>query len=116
MNGDEWAAQHFTTQAPLVARNLVMCSQHNPWLREKLVAAMAGEGPLMNVMMFASLGAAVFSYVVPPIIYYLNPPFLPERGVEMMRMRYAMPERHQGDEDAAVPEAPLAAPPAAAAA
>jgi len=52
-------------QAPLVARNLVMCSQHNPWLREKLVSAMAGEGPLMNVMMFASLGAAVFSYVVP---------------------------------------------------
>jgi len=118
MNGDEWAAQHFTMQAPVVARNLVMCSQHNPWLREKLIAAMAGEGPLMNVMMFASLGAAVFSYVIPPIIYYLNPPFLPERGVEMMRLRYGMPERQprEGDEGAAAAEAAVAAPPVAAAA
>ena len=111
MHGDEWAAQHFTIQAPVVARNLVMCSQHNPWLREKLIAAMAGEGPFMNAMMLASLGAAVFSYVIPPIVYYLNPPFLPERGVEMMRMRYGMPDRQprEGDEVAASPEAPLAA-------
>lgn len=107
MNGDEWGAQHFGHQAPRVARNLVVCSEHNPWLRTKLIAAMAGEGPLMNLMVFASLGASIFAYVVPPIIYYLNPPIppgKPARAVEMVRERYRIPE-----EPDARPEAPAAA-------
>lgn len=107
MAGDEWAAQHLTTQAPIVARNLVTCAQHNPWLHAQLLRAVTGEGLLMNVMVFMSLGAAVFSYVVPPIIYYLNPTFLPEHGVELIREKYQIPERLE--EPGAPPEAPTAA-------
>lgn len=92
MNGDEWGAQHFSTQAPAVSRNLVKCAEHNPWVREKLIALMAGEGALMNVMVFASLGAACFAYVVPPVVYYLNPRVIPESARIMVRARYAIPD------------------------
>lgn len=111
MAGDQWGAQHFEAQAPIVARNLVMCAQHNPWLHQKLVAAVTGEGLLMNVMVFASLGAALFSYVVPPIIYYLNPPFVPEAGAEMLREKYRIPAPSLEDPFAApaAPEFPQAA-------
>ena len=93
MNGDEWGSQHFTNQAPIVARNLVMCAQHNPWLHEKLLALMSGESAMMNVMVFMALGSAMFAYIVPPIVYYFNPPFMPERGRELIREKYAIPER-----------------------
>lgn len=106
MAGDEWAAQHFALQAPIVARNLVTCAQHNPWLHQKLLQAVTGEGLLMNVMVFMSLGAAIFSYVVPPIVYYLNPPFLPEQGVEIIRAKYLIPEREQFEEPVAAAPAP----------
>lgn len=89
--GDEWAAMHFTNQAPNVARNLVTCAEHNPWLREKLVTLMVGEGPLVNVMLFASLGVSIFSYAVPPIVWYFNPGIIPESARMAVRMQYQMP-------------------------
>lgn len=111
MQGDDWGTQHFSTQAPIVARNLVNCAQHNPWLREKLIAAMVGEGPLMNVLAFASLGVAVFGYVVPPIVYYLNPPLIPQTGVEMIRLKYLIPDPAERQPDGQVQaEAPEPAP------
>jgi len=102
MQGDEWGVQHFQNQAPRLARNMVACAEANPWFREKLVAAMTGGDVLPQVMMFASLGAAAFAYVVPPIVYYLNPGFLPPRAVGMVREKFAIPEPTvvaMGDQD-----------------
>jgi len=115
MAGDEWAMQHFQTQAPIVARNLVFCAQTNPWLHDKLTAAMTGENVLVNAMAFIALGGALFGYLMPPIIYYLNPPFLPKGGVELLRAKYQIPEKVHEPPDG-FPEPAFPPPPAAAAA
>jgi hypothetical protein len=91
--GDEWGAQHFTTQAPLLARNIVAISEHNPWLRAKLEQMAAGESVLANAMLIMVLGKSLIEYALPPIIYYANPPFIspkarallnvPERGPQL---------------------------------
>ena len=108
MREDAWGVQHFQQQAPRLARNMVACAEGNEWFRAKLIAAMAGEGVLVNVMMFASLGAAAFAYVIPPIVHYLNPPFIPDRAGELIRARYNIPDPPL-EYTGAVPEPPTPA-------
>lgn len=90
-NGDEWGVTHVTTEGPKLARNMVKCAEHDPWLREKLIALAAGEGAMQRVMLYGYLGASVFSYTVPMIVRYVNPP-LPERFDGLVREHYRIPD------------------------
>lgn len=72
--GDEWAAEHFTKSGPYLARNLILASEHNPWLRRKLEEAATGEDAMMMVVSLVGVGGALFAYVVPPVIYWFNLP------------------------------------------
>lgn len=91
MRGDVWGAQHFERQAPVLARNLVVCAEHNPALRAKLVALMVGEGPLVNVLLYGHLAAAALAYLIPPIVHYLNPPVFPAAKA-IVRERFHIPD------------------------
>jgi hypothetical protein len=110
--GDEWPAEHFTASGPYLARNLVMASEHNPWLRKKLEEAATGQDAMMKVVSLVGVGGALFSYSIPPIIYWLNLP-VPAKTREM----FGIPPRreHQPAPNAATspqqpaPEVPLAA-------
>lgn len=88
MMGDEWAAQHFTMHGPVLARNLVRASEHNPWLRAKLEEAATGEEAMMKVISLAGVGVSCAVYIVPPVIYWLNLP-VPERT----RAMFGIPAR-----------------------
>jgi len=107
MNGDVWAANHFTKEAPVLARNLVKAAEHNAWLRGKLEAALIGDGLLVNLIMAFGVGGALLAYAVPPLIYYVNPSFVSDSTREM----FGVPkrERKEGPDDAAakVPAAPV---------
>jgi len=72
--GDEWAAQHFTTSGPYLARNLIVASEHNPWLRRKLEEAATGQDAMMIMVSMVGVGGALFAYAVPPIIWWFNLP------------------------------------------
>jgi hypothetical protein len=104
MMGDEWAANHFTVQAPHVARNLVVASTHNPWLRAKLetMAAEGSELAMMKVITMLGVAGALVGYAVPPMIWWLNLP-VPPKAREM----FGIPDRR---EHATPPAAPTAAP------
>lgn len=83
MVGDDWATEHFMTQGPQLARRLTVAAEHNPWLRAKLEAMLAGEDVFMKFMTTMSLGGAVVAYVFPPLVYFTNPRFVPEQAREM---------------------------------
>lgn len=83
--GDEWAANHFTEQGPRLARNLIVASQHNPWLRRKLEAAQSGEEFALRVMTMGGLAFAVFGYLAPPIVWWANIPVSP-KGRELLHI------------------------------
>jgi hypothetical protein len=89
--GDEWAAEHFTRSGPYLARNLIMASEHNPWLRRKLEEAATGEDAMMMVVSLVGVGGALFAYVIPPIIYWFNLP-APPKTREMFGIP---PRKHQ---------------------
>lgn len=103
--GDAWAADHFTRQGPVLARNLVLAAEHNPWLRKQLeTTATAGTLPMQMVTMLG-VGGAFVMYLVPPIVYWLNLP-VPEKGREM----FGIPPRRDIEPTAPPPHAsPLAA-------
>jgi len=82
MFGDEWAANHFTVQAPVLARNLVVASEHNPWLRRKLEELSTGGELAMKVITLLGVGGALFGYAIPPIIWWFNLP-VPDKAREM---------------------------------
>lgn len=105
MIGDEWAANHFTTQAPLLARNLVLASEHNPWLRRKLEAAATGQDTAMAALAMLGLAGAAFAYAVPPIVWWLNLP-VPDRARVMFNIP---PAREKPTSDAPGPESTPAA-------
>lgn len=86
--GDEWAAQHFTTWGPALARNLVTASETNPWLRRKLENAANGGDMMMQFVSLIGVGGAVVMYALPPLVYWLNVP-IPDKGREMLQI----PER-----------------------
>lgn len=109
--GDEWPAEHFTNSGPYLARNLVMASEHNPWLRKKLEEAATGQDAMMKVVSLVGVGGALFAYAIPPVIYWLNLP-VPGKTREM----FGIPPRreHQPAPNATGPyrppaEAPIAA-------
>jgi hypothetical protein len=95
MAGDEWAANHFTTQGPLLARNLVAAAEHNPWLRRKLEAAMEGGDLAMQLVVMLGLSGSLLGYAAPPLIYWFNIP-VPDRARELFsiprRRGHAEPE------------------------
>lgn len=72
--GDEWAAEHFTKSGPYLARNLILASEHNPWLRRKLEEAATGQDAMMMVVSLVGVGGALFAYVIPPVVYWFNLP------------------------------------------
>lgn len=119
MVGDEWSAEHFTRAGPYLARNLILASEHNPWLRRKLEEAATGEDAMMLVVSLVGVGGAVISYTLPPIVYWLNLPVS-----DRVRVMFGIPDRknppRQPDyaatngapADAGSPFAPPAEPPA----
>jgi hypothetical protein len=108
--GDEWAAEHFTTQGPYLAGNLVRASQYNPWLRRKLESAASGGDMMMQLVAIVGVAGAVGLYIVPPFVYWLNLP-LPDKGREMFGIPPDPRRAH-----APAPPAPAAPAPAPAAA
>lgn len=86
MAGDQWAADHFTREAPVLARNLVAASEHNPWLRRKLEGLVLGEDLLVKLLTLLPVAGALVAYSIPPIIYYFDPPFIPREARQMMRV------------------------------
>lgn len=99
MQGDMWAADHFTKEAPTLARNLTAAAEHNPWLRAKLEAFMSGDAFLMRIMTLFPVGAALISYALPPIIYYFDPGFIPAAAREMFRVPDRDELRHTDDQE-----------------
>lgn len=81
--GDEWAAEHFVSTAPAVSRNLVIASQHNPWLRRKLEEAATGEDAAMAALSLVPLAGAGIMYLLPPLIYFFDLP-VSERARKML--------------------------------
>lgn len=81
--GDEWSANHFTNAGPYLARNLVLASETNPWLRRKLENAASGGDMMMQLMSLVGVGGAVVMYVVPPLVWWFNLP-IPEEGRAML--------------------------------
>jgi hypothetical protein len=88
--GDEWAANHFTNQGPALARNLVVASEHNPWLRKKLESAASGGDTMMQVVTMFGVGGALVGYAIPPIVYWANLP-VPDKAREM----FGIPPRRE---------------------
>lgn len=88
--GDEWAAEHFTTTGPYLARNLILASEHNPWLRRKLEESATGQDAMMKLVSLVGVGGALVSYTVPVIIYWANLP-VPERT----RIMFGIPPRKE---------------------
>jgi hypothetical protein len=101
MAGDEWGAHHFDMAGPALARNLVVASQHNPWLRKKLEAASTGGDAAIQLMSMAALGGAIIMYVGPPVVHWFNLP-VPDKAREM----FGIPDRRPAED---APRSPLAA-------
>lgn len=91
--GDEWAVEHFYREGPNLARNLVLASEHNPWLRKKLENAATGGDLMMKILSMIGIAGAGVAYALPPLIYYLNlPAFDPAR--KMFNVPYRKPPVH----------------------
>lgn len=100
MAGDEWAADHFTRNGPYLARNLIVASEHNPWLRHKLEEMAAGEAAMMTAISLVPVMGGLMLYLVPPIVYWFNLP-VPDSA----RQRFGIPDRkEQPPTYAATPE------------
>lgn len=87
--GDQWAVQHFYKEAPVLARNLTVAAEHNPWLRAKLEAVLTGGTILTTLLTLVPVAGALVAYSIPPVIYYLDPGFIPPGAREMFKV----PER-----------------------
>jgi hypothetical protein len=104
--GDEWAAEHFTASGPYLARNLILASEHNPWLRKRLEEAATGQDAMMKVVSLVGVGGACFAYAIPPIIYWFNLP-APKKTRDM----FGIPERRIREPEYAADHTPPPAPP-----
>lgn len=104
--GDVWLANHFRINGPRLARNFVVASEHNPWLRRQLETMASGGAPAMAVMTMIGLAGGIAAYAAPPLIYIFNLP-----APEMARVMFDIPERRNGT---APPPAEAAAAPQAA--
>jgi hypothetical protein len=90
MRNDQWGADHFTATAPYLARNLIVASEYNPWLRAKLEEAAVGQDAMMRIVGLVPVAGALFLYVVPPIVYWFNLPV-----AEATRARFGIPPRRE---------------------
>ena len=107
--GDQWAADHFTNQGPLLARNLVAAAEHNQWLRKKLESYASGGDMMMNVLAMVGVGGALVGYAVPPVVYWLNLP-VPDKAREMFGIPPRRePQPDQPDHASGAPAQPFAA-------
>ncbi len=97
--GDLYLANHFSVWGPRLARNLVVTSEHNPWLRRQLEQMASGGQVSMTVITMIGLAGAVLCYTAPPIIYLFNLP-----APDMARAMFSIPERRNGS----IPPAPAA--------
>jgi hypothetical protein len=88
--GDEWGVGHFTNHGPILARNLVLAGEKNPWLRRKLEEFATGQDATLAMMSLVPVGGALIGYALPPVIYYLNLP-APERT----RLMFGIPPRRE---------------------
>ncbi|HEX6461131.1 MAG TPA: hypothetical protein VF032_19600 [Thermoleophilaceae bacterium] len=100
MFGEEWAANHFTAQGPYLARNLILASEHNPWLRAKLEEWATGEAAAMKLMSLVGVTGALIGYAVPPIVYFANLP-VPDKAREM----FNIPDRREEHAESTPPPA-----------
>lgn len=99
--GDEWAANHFTTSGPYLARNLVLASEHNDWLRKKLEDAATGQDAAMKVLALVPVAGALFAYAIPPVVYWFNLPVPPKT-----REMFGIPPRKEKPPEYASPADP----------
>jgi hypothetical protein len=90
MVGDQWAADHFTQTGPYLARNLILASEHNPWLRRKLEEMATGGDAMMTVISLVPVIGGLMLYFVPPVIYWFNLP-VPDQT----RQRFGIPPRKE---------------------
>ena len=104
MVGDSWSADHFTTQGPILSRQLVSSAQHNPWLRRKLEAFSSGDELAVRLMTLSTVAVAAAGYLVPPLIWWLNIP-VPDGT----RQLFAIPPRRRGADAATNHGPPVAA-------
>lgn len=104
--GDEWAAMHFVTWGPQLARNLTRAAEHNEWLRKRLERAAGGGDLMLQMVTILGVAGSFGMYLLPPMVYWLNLP-VPEKAREMMNIPDRRPDAP------AAPAAPPAAPPAA---
>lgn len=95
MRGEQWAANHFTKEGPVLARNLTAASEHNPWLRSKLESALTGEDIFVKLLTLIPVASALIAYAIPPVIYYLDPPFFPAAARDM----FGVPDRKALDDE-----------------
>jgi hypothetical protein len=115
--GDEWAAQHFQSAGPYLARSLVAASEHNPWLRRKLEEAATGEAAMMMMISLVGVAGALVTYLVPPVVYWFNLPVS-----QRTRDLFGLPPRKEpappyatsenGGQPAPAPDAPPVSAPA----
>ena len=104
--GDEWAAMHFVTWGPQLARNLTRAAEHNEWLRKRLERAAGGGDLMLQMVTILGVAGSFGMYLIPPMVYWLNLP-VPDKAREMMNIPDRRPDAP------AAPAAPPAAPPAA---
>jgi hypothetical protein len=69
---DEWIMAHFMVRGPELARALCNASEHNPWLRKKLIEISTGGAAAMQLQAFVMLAIASASYAIPPAAYLLG--------------------------------------------
>jgi hypothetical protein len=86
---DEWLPDHFNMSAPALSRQIILASEHNPWLRRRIEEAATGQDAMWAVISLVGVGTALFGYMVPPLVYIFNPSFVPPSA----RQRWGMPER-----------------------
>jgi hypothetical protein len=84
MLGDEWMADHFTTQGRQLANRIAITSERNPVLRGWCERAMEGEG--IAVLFIASL-----MYAAPPLMHFGIIPGGAMIGVPVLRKTAAGP-------------------------
>lgn len=109
--GDLWAAEHFTKQGPMFARNLVNAAEHNPWLRRKLEELASGEDAMMRIFVMVPVVGGLITYALPPAIWWFNLP-VPAQA----RMIFQIPDRRPENAPSPPPNIPATppGPPAAA--
>lgn len=106
---DDWLPEHFNVTAPALSRQVILASEHNPWLRRRIEEAATGQDAMWAVISLIGMGTALFAYAVPPVVYLFNLPVPPSA-----RARWGMPDKPMPPYAASAPQPPPAEEPIAA--